>query len=436
MGRLVDLSPEAFAERLRSRGHRRAWLAGDPDTGQPRASIPELDELAAFLAADRLDYRGHEAVLLEVGPSTGALFGAFLHCSRRGQTQGGVRHLPYPSLETFLRDGLRLALGMGRKSALAGLWWGGGKGLIARQPGERWRDPGYRRLLYGEFGDFVTGLRGCYVTAEDAGTTPLDMEVIQRHTRFATCVPPDVGGSGNPSAMTAAGVLCAMEAALDFRGMGELRGRTIAVQGGGNVGGFLIEGLLERRVSRIIAAESSAERRCALLDRFAGTPLEVRLAEPGDDAILAEPCDILSPSALGGVLGAKSIPRIRAPIVCGGANNQLADDRCDDRLLAERGITYVPDYLANRMGIVACSNEQYGSFPDDPAILRHLGRDWPGSIYNLTRRVLEEARDQGTTPVEAADRLADQLSEECHPVWGHRTRQILDSLLTGGWDRG
>ena len=209
-------------------------------------------------------------------------------------------------MEGFVRDGLRLARGMTRKCALAGLWWGGGKGLIARQPGDAHRDPAYRRRLYREYGAFVSSLRGCYVTAEDVGTTPLDMAEVFGATRFATSVPQGVGGTGNPSPWTAAGVVCAMEAGLEFLGRGSLEGTTIAMQGTGNVGSAMIAMLLEKGVARITASEICSEQRAALESAFDGRPVELRAALPGDCEILAEPCDLLAPNALGGVLNAKT----------------------------------------------------------------------------------------------------------------------------------
>jgi glutamate dehydrogenase/leucine dehydrogenase len=434
MSGLIDQSPESLVRLLGSLGLRRAWLVRDPETGRYRASHPRLAELAGFLAADGSDCRGHEAVFLEAARRSGTLFAAFLHQTRRGQAQGGLRHGPYPRLEDLLRDGLRLSLGMTRKNAAAGLWWGGGKGIAARPPGDRPLDPERRRLLFREYGEFVSSLRGCYVTAEDAGTAPPDMAEVFRATRYLTCAPPEVGGSGNPSQMTAAGVLCAMEAALEFQGRGELAGKRVVLEGTGNVGSALIALLLQRGVAGIAASEISGERRAALEACFAGLPVEVHLVHPGDHQILGEPCDVLAPCALGGVLGPKTIPLLQAELVCGAANNQLVDDERDARALAERGITYVPDYIANRMGIVYCCNEQYGTLPQDPAIQRHLDRDWREGIFRTTLEILERARAEGTTPVAAANRLADARALEPHPLFGHRARLIIDSLVASRWE--
>jgi glutamate dehydrogenase/leucine dehydrogenase len=441
MSELLQLCPEAFAEQLLAGGRSRVMLLASSEDERPRASSPEFDELADFLARDRRDYRGHEAVFLAAGPESRALFGVFVHKTHRGQAQGGVRHWPYDNLEHFLRDGLRLAVGMGRKCALADLWWGGGKAIIAPAGGGNTslqRDPASRQCMFREFAQFVTSLRGAYITAEDAGTTPDDMEVIYRHTRFATCIPERVGGSGNPSAMTASGVIRAMEAALDYRKLGGLEGKQIAMQGAGNVGTPMIERLFNEGAARVVVSELADDRCARLVARFPSHFLEVRKVEPGDQQILGEACDILCPNALGGILGPKSIESIRAPVVCGAANNPLLDERRDAEHLSERGITYVPDYVANRMGIVACSNEQAGSLPDDPFVLRHLEgkRGWENSIYNVTQRILRRAAEDKISSTEAAEELAEERAQLVHPVWGRRTREIIVSLWNEGWARG
>ncbi|MBW2293945.1 MAG: Glu/Leu/Phe/Val dehydrogenase [Deltaproteobacteria bacterium] len=451
MSELLQMRPEVFAEQLLTGERSRVMLLAQNAGESPRVSSPEFAGLADFFARDQRDYRDHEAVFLGVGPESRALFGVFIHKTDRGQAQGGVRNSPYHDLEHFLRDGLRLSVlehflrdglrlsvGMGRKCALADLWWAGGKGIIAAPGGANASpncNPELRECTYREFAQFVTSLRGAYITAEDAGTTPADMEVIYRHTRFATCIPESVGGSGNPSAMTACGVVRAMEAALDFRGLGDLEGKQIAMQGGGNVGTHMIELLFDKGAARVVVAELADERCAELMARFPSHFLEIRKVEPGDQQILGEACDIFCPNALGGVLNPKSIESIRAPIVCGAANNPLLDERRDARRLSERGITYVPDYVANRMGIVACSNEQAGSLRDDPLVLRHLEgeRGWENSIYNVTQRILRRAAEAGLSSSEAAEELAEARAHAPHPIWGRRTREIIESLWDEGW---
>jgi glutamate dehydrogenase/leucine dehydrogenase len=428
---LLDASPEALARALRDRASGRAWIVRGED-GRPRASHPWLAGLADFVAGDA-DADAHEAVFLAVAPTSGRLFGAFLHRLARGQAQGGLRHWPYPSAAAFLRDGLRLSRGMGRKNALAGLWWGGGKGLIARHPASHGEDPTARRVLFREYGDFVSSLRGCYVTAEDAGTGPEDVAAVFERTRFATCIPPALGGSGNPSAATAAGVVGGIEAALAEEGLGTLAGRRVAMQGLGNVGTRMVDALLERGVAGVVASELRQDRCRALRERWRGAPVELRHCAPEDRTILSEPADVLVPNALGGVLDPETIPAVRARVVCGAANNPLADEERDARALAGRGIAYVPDYVVNRMGIVTCANEQYGQLRPDPAVLRHLDPGFEHGIPAVTRRVLRRARERGIPTTTAAAELADALLEEPHPIWGERARSIVRTLVDDGW---
>lgn len=439
-----NLAPHAFVEEMRALGLRRAAFvsrsliqpsgpgAAARDAGL-ESSSPKLDAVAQSLVANSRDYRDHQAVFLEIGEQTGALLGAFLHRTRRGQGIGGVRLWAYDSVASFLSDGLRLSLGMGRKNALAGLWWGGGKGVIARPPGQEHTDPAFRTKLFHDYGRFITSLRGAYVTAEDVGTTPDDMAKIYEATRFVACAPESVGGSGNPSPATAHGVVCAMEGALDHLGLGGLAGKVVAMQGVGNVGGHMLPLLLERGVAQIKAVDVSEEVVRTLSLRHPGERVSIRAVAPSDREILAEPCDILAPNALGGILNPDSIARLQARIVCGAANNQLLDQERDALLLAERGITYVPDFLANRMGIVNCANEQYGSFEGDPAIVRHFDRDWPGSVYRVTRAVLERAASARITSAGAANALADELAEQPHPIFPDRTGAIIRGLLKQGW---
>jgi len=430
---LESLTPESFVHRLRSLGQHRAAFVLDPHSKRLLASHEGLDDVAQAIRGDERDFHQHEAVFFEIGPKSGVLLGAFVHKTVRGQAAGGVRFWPYASLGAFVRDGLRLARGMGRKNALAGLWWGGGKGVIARPADDRYRDPAFRRTLYREYGAFITSLRGCYVTAEDAGTTAPDMAEIFRTTRFVTCVPPAVGGSGNPSFTTAKGVVCAMEGALHTLGKGTLEGRRVAMQGVGNVGAAMVQELIDRRVAHVFATDVSEAHIAEASERFAGKPVELRLVSPEDRSVFEQTADIFAPNALGGILNPDTIPLLRASIVCGAANNQLLDEHRDDKALASRGIVYVPDFLCNRMGIVNCANEQYGILPGDPAIERHFGRDWENALFVITGKVIERAKSEGITTSDAANAIADELSDQPHPVWGHRSRTLIDALVRERW---
>jgi len=430
---LASISPEAFKDLLRDAGIWRFFLVWDEERGEVRASHPRLEPLARLLGEDRRDFDRHEGVFVQVAPETGVLQGAFVHRTCRGQAAGGVRFWRYDTVEEYLRDGLRLARGMTHKNALAGLWWGGGKGVMALGTGPDAADSVVRRRVYEEYGELMTSLRGCYVTAEDVGTSVEDMAAIFTRTRFTTCIPPDLGGSGNPSAPTARGVVRGMEAALHFLEMGDLRGKTVAVQGLGHVGEPLVGLLHERGAGRVIGSDIDPGREAALRSRFPGLDLTVRVVERGDNSLLAEEADIVSPCATGAILGPATIPRIRAQIVCGAANNQLEDPEWDDARLLDAGVLYLPDFLVNRMGIVNCADEGSGYVNGDPAFERHLGDGWDNSIYRLSLKVLAEARGTGRTPARVALELAEERSFERHPIQGHRGVQIIRSLVESGW---
>ena len=425
---LLALSPLELCSFLREQGISRFHLVWDEVRERLVASHPVLEPLAEFFQNDTRDFDRHEGLFVQVAPDTGTLQGAFVHRTCRGQAAGGVRFWTYDTVEEYLRDGLRLGKGMTQKNALAGIWWGGGKGVMARGTGEDPRDPAVRRRIYEEYGEFMSSLRGCYVTAEDVGTSVEDMAAVFSRTRFTTCIPAAVGGSGNPSAPTARGVVRGMEAALAHRGLGTLEGKTIAMQGLGHVGEPLVGYLHERKVAKIIGSDIDPTREAALRALFPALDLEVHTVERGDCSIFTTAADILSPNATGAILNERTIPTIAAKIVCGAANNQLEDPERDDARLAERGILYLPDFLVNRMGIVNCADEQFGNLDDDPAFERHLGDAWENSIYNLSRRVLADAEQTDRTPHRVAVELADERSFEPHPLWGHRGPLIIRGL--------
>jgi glutamate dehydrogenase/leucine dehydrogenase len=189
--------------------------------------------------------------------------------------------------------------------------------------------------------------------------------------------------------------------------------------------------LAERGVARIVGADIDADTVAGI--SLPGVELDLRVVERGDNAILGENVDVVSPNATGGVLNASTIPTIRAPLVCGAANNQLGDDSTDDRRLADAGILYLPDFLVNRMGIVTCADEASGYVSPDPAIERHLGEEWDHSIYRLPLAILDECAGSGRTPAAVALERAEAASFERNPIHGHRGAAIIESLARNGW---
>lgn len=396
------------------------------------ASHEVLNNIADFINKDTRDFEQHEGMFFQLTHKYDVLQGAFVHRTKRGQAAGGVRFWQYENLEDFLRDGMRLGKGMTHKNAMAGLWWGGGKGVMIHNPKFDKNDKQYREYVYSEYGKFLTRLKGCYVTAEDVGTSVEDMENIYKATRFTTCIPEKIGGSGNPSEPTSRGVLSGMEAALEFIGE-TLEGKTVAVQGMGHVAEPLIYHLFNKNVGKVIASDINKDVVETVKKRFKDKNFDARVTEKGDNSILFEECDVLAPCAVGAILNDDTIPKIKAKIICGAANNQLEDHDKHDIALAERGIIYVPDFLTNRMGIVNCANEQYGYVNDDDFIERHLTKDWDFSVYKSTLSVLNEAKEAKKSTSIVAIKQATELSMHLHPIFGHRSIEIIDSLVDEKW---
>lgn len=430
---LLEMNPQEFVEFLKENNIKRFYFVYDKETKKVRPSHPALQEIADFISTDKRDFNEHEGAFFQISSKYDILQGAFVHRTNRGQAAGGVRFWEYNTMEDYLRDGLRLAKGMTRKNALAGLWWGGGKGVMAHNPKFDKEDSRLREAVYKDYGRLMTSIRGCYVTAEDVGTSVEDMANIFSQTRFTTCIPNSVGGSGNPSAPTAMGVVSGMEAALHFLGMGALEGKTIVVQGMGHVAEPLIGFLFERKAKKIIAADINSSLIEEVKQKYAGQNLEAHLVSMDDHSILFEECDIVSPCATGAILNPQTIPQIKANIICGAANNQLEDSARDGKALMEKGTVYVPDFLTNRMGIVNCADEQSGYVDDDPFFKRHLDREWEHSIFRTTLQVLAESHKNNEPPADVAIRLADKLSLQDNPIYGHRGEKIIRSLVNSRW---
>jgi glutamate dehydrogenase/leucine dehydrogenase len=430
---LISQNPQQFIQFLKNNNIHRFSLVYDKSTDKVKVSNPLLQELADFINTDKRDFMQHEGMLFQVNEKYDVLFGAFVHKTNRGQSSGGLRFWHYATMEDFMRDGMRLSKGMTRKNALANLWWGGGKGIMVHNPANDKNDPKMREELYKDYGRFTTSIKGCYITAEDVGTCEEDMGNVFSQTRFTTCIPASVGGSGNPSSATALGVVHGMEAALNFHKLGTLEGKTIAIQGMGHVAEPMMGYLFERKVAKIIAVDINQNLIDDVKEKYTDENLDAKLVDINDNSILFEECDILAPCATGAILNSDSIPQIKANIVCGASNNQLKDSKVDGQALADRGITYVPDFLVNRMGIVNCADEQSGYIDNDPYFYRHLDQDYEHSVFKTTLRVLEESKNTNKPPADVAIKMADELALENNPIYGHRGEKIIESLINNDW---
>jgi glutamate dehydrogenase/leucine dehydrogenase len=430
---LLSLNPQQFIQFLKQNNIHRFSLVYDKSSKQVKVSHAQLAELAEFVNHDQRDFMRHEGMMFQVNEEYDILFAAFIHKTNRGQASGGLRYWQYENMEDFIRDGMRLSKGMTRKNALANLWWGGGKGLMAHNPQLDKADQKMRECLYQDYGRFITSINGCYITAEDVGTCEQDMANIFTQTRFTTCIPAAVGGSGNPSSATALGVVHGMEAALTFLQKGTLKDKTIAIQGMGHVAEPMIGYLFERGAAKVIAADINQALIRTVKHKYQDNNLQTHLVDIDDKSILFEECDIVAPCATGAILNSDTIVQIKAKIICGAANNQLKDSTVDGQLLKDCGITYVPDFLVNRMGIVNCADEQSGYIDNDPLFTRHLDREYQYSVYQTALRVLNQAQQSNKPPADVAIKIADELSEEINPIYGHRGVKIIQSLVNNKW---
>ncbi len=332
--------------------------------------------------------KGHEQVVYGSDPVSGLKTIIAIHSTALGPALGGTRFYPYQSEEEALTDVLRLSEGMTYKAAAAGLDLGGGKAVIIGDP----RTDKSERL-FRAYGRVVESLGGRYITAEDVGTTTADLTHVRRETPWAVGVPEAEGGSGDPSPITARGLYAAARATAYHRwGDADLTGRRVVVQGVGKVGSAFVQLLVEARAEVIVSDAYPAAVEEAV------RTFDVKPADP--DEAVEVPCDILSPCALGAVLNEDTIPRLQCEVIVGSANNQLAT-REDGRRLADRGILYAPDFVVNAGGLINVYDELLGY--SRTRALHRVDR-----LYDATLGILEQADEEGITPVDAARELAEQ----------------------------
>lgn len=311
-----------------------------------------------------------------------------VHDSRLGPALGGCRFLPYDSDEDALIDALRLARGMTYKAALAGLAHGGGKSVLIR-PSQHFD----RVALFRAFGRFIDDLGGHYITAEDSGTGLEDMEVVRTVTKHVTGVDVAHGGSGDPSPFTALGVRRGIEACVKLQlRRDSLEKVHVAVQGVGHVGYHLCRELHEQG-AKISVADVDPLKAERAMREFGASVVAL-------DKIFETECDVIAPCALGSALNDLTIPRIKAKIVAGAANNQLAQPRNGDDLHA-RGILYAPDYAINAGGLVNVAQEVLGYDAKK-------ARDKTLEIYDTIFEIGDRSKKSGTPTY----RIADMMVEE------------------------
>jgi leucine dehydrogenase len=330
---------------------------------------------------------GHEQLVVATDAETGMNAIIAIHSTLLGPSLGGCRFWYYKTFEEAAADSLRLSRAMTYKAAINGLNLGGGKAVISARPKDK------KPALLRAFGRFVDSLAGLYVTAQDVGMTLSDLDVIRETTRYAAGIAEEMGGSGDPSFMTARGVLHGMRSCLkEVFGADSLRDRTVAIQGLGNVGRHLA-GLLHREGARLIVSDLDAARVKAVA-------AETGAKTVPPSRIHASDCDIFSPCAMGGLVNRAAIQKLRCRIVAGSANNPLAH-LADAKALYRRRILYAPDYVINAGGLIniACEMEGYQ---------KNRAEERVAGIAQILTRVFARAKDEKITPLDAADRIVEE----------------------------
>jgi valine dehydrogenase (NAD+) len=339
-------------------------------------------------------FSDHEQVVVCHDEQTGLRAIIAIHSTALGPSLGGTRFYPYATDQAALADVLALSRGMTYKAAAAGLDLGGGKAVIIGDPATLKSE-----ALLRAYGRFVQSLGGRYYTACDVGTFSADMDVIARESRFVTGRTVENGGAGDSSVLTAYGVFQGMRAAAEVTwGAPTLSGRTVGVAGVGKVGRHLVGHLVEDGADVVVTDVSPAAVQAVL----AAHP-SVR-AVASTEELVGLPLDVYAPCALGGAIDDAVVEVLRARVVCGAANNQLAHPGLDKRL-ADQGVVYAPDYLVNAGGLIQVADELQGfSF--------ERARNRAATIYDSTLEVFRIADQDGVPPAVAADRLAERRIAE------------------------
>lgn len=343
---------------------------------------------------DNPSFDDHERVVYAHDARSGLRAIIAVHSTARGPGVGGCRFWQYASSEAALTDVLRLSRGMSYKNAMADLPLGGGKAVVLTDP----KRPKTRALLEA-FGQLVESLGGSYVTAEDVGASVADMEVVGTQTRYVSGLSRTaLEADANPSPKTALGVYLGLRAAVSFGLQREtLEGVTVGVQGLGSVG-FELCRLLSADGAKLRVTDLRAEavqRACEQFGATAGQP----------ESILLEDVDVIAPCALGAVLDQTTIPRLKAKVVAGAANNQLAT-AADGERLHSAGILYAPDYVINAGGIIAVGREYLGN-----ATLQSIAAEIRRIPERLTE-IFERSRAENRSTSDIADEMARKSIQE------------------------
>lgn len=339
---------------------------------------------------DEMQSKDHEQIVYCMDRASGLKAIIAIHNTVLGPALGGCRMWSYDNEVEALNDALRLSRGMTYKAAVAGLNLGGGKAVMIGDA-KRMKS----EHLFRAFGRFVQTLAGRYITAEDVGTTVRDMEWVRMETDHVSGFSKDLGGSGDPSPMTALGVYHGIRASLTkVFGSDSMKGRTVAIQGVGQVGFHLIPHLISAG-AKVVVTDIDQERVKRTVSQFDS----VRAVMP--DEIYDVDCDIFAPCALGGSVNSKTIPRLKCKIVAGSANNVLLDEDTDEPELKKRNILYIPDYVISSGGLINVYTELEG-YHEARALRKVEG------VYDIVSRLLAIAEHENISTLKAANAMAER----------------------------
>ncbi|MFT6705363.1 MAG: glutamate dehydrogenase/leucine dehydrogenase [Flavobacteriales bacterium] len=419
-----NLNTDQFVSWLKDEKISRGYIVHKD--GLVKTSNPLLEPFTKFITSSP-DYSGHEGIFFEADAETDSLFVVAVHRTIRGAGQGGTRLKRYETVNNIFTDAMRLSKGMTEKNSFAQIWWGGGKSVIHPPTSPKLVPVEIRTKIFTNFGRFIASLNGLYVCAEDMNTTPEDMRLIHANNRFCTCIPKEIGGSSNPSTATAKGVFKGLLAGVHFlQGVNDpsrdLKGIHVLIEGAGNVGYHVLEQAVAAG-ARVTVFDNWAPKREQIRKAFPKG--QVTVIENGEDLYEIE-ADVFSPNAIGATVNDCTISKLKVKLIAGAANNQLSDAVAHAKVLHEKGILYVPDFVINRMGIVNCADEQYGYLASEIDV--KLKEVYP-SIYDL----LEQSKADNISPQFKSLELSEELSRIEHPIWKHRGAKIIDYLMTNGW---
>jgi leucine dehydrogenase len=355
------------------------------------------DILGDFSVFNQMAENDHQKVVYCYDKATGLKAIVAIHDTTLGPALGGTRMWNYKSEGEALNDVLRLSRGMTYKAAITGLNLGGGKAVII---GDSKKDKS--EAMMRRYGKCIENLNGEYITAEDVGTSPKDMEYIKMETNHVAGIPESLGGLGDPSPVTAYGVYMGMKAcAQSLWGNDSLSGKVVAVQGVGHVGENLVKHLRSEN-AKVYISDINEERLAEISKKYGAEVV-------ANNSLYDLDIDVYAPCALGATVNADTLAKLKCAIIAGAANNQLADEKVHGRMVMEKGILYAPDFLINAGGLINVYSELMG-------YSAKRAMEKTEHIYEVTLEILKKSREENIPTYEAANRIAEKRIEDIRRI--------------------